>query len=102
MEILREVAAARGLTVARIVGACQRRETTAARKAFCILAAQHDIRTKDVANILSCDRSTVNYHQSDFAKENKRRTRSALALKARTSHINAWCKLLRAVEMAEH
>lgn len=103
MEILREVAAARGLTVSRIVGPCRHVETSAARKAFCILAVDNGIGTRAIADLLACDRSTVSYHLSPTAKANKTRARARtrMALKSKGSHLLAWRRLLRAVEMAE-
>ncbi len=96
MEILRELATARGLTVARIIGPCRRIETSAARKAFCLLAVDNGIRTRDIAEILACDTSTVSYHISPTAKARKKRNMS------RDRGVAAWCALIRARDAVEH
>lgn len=103
MEILRSVAAAHDITISRIIGPCRRPRTSAARKAFCIQAAASEIAPKEIADILACDRTTVQYHISPVVRTNKKnaRARAMRAEKARGSHVNAWCAMLAAQQSLE-
>src|SRR5882672_2905828 len=98
MQILEEVAASHNIPIARVVGPCRSPKTSAVRKEFSIRAIQQNISALTVSDILSCDRSVVYYYNSPTAKARKRNQKRE---SRQVSGVMAWCKLLRAVEMAE-
>lgn len=98
IEILKDVAAAHDIPIARVIGPCRSPKTSAVRKEFSILAIQQNISALTVSDILSCDRSVVYYYNSPTAKARKRNQKRE---SRQVSGVMAWCRLLRAVEMAE-